>query len=478
MKVLFLQDNGINESPAIWDISSLLKSRGIDTELILENQEKNFIKKISEYSPDVFIIPADIGGEVWAEETLKKIKRIFKKPVILCGTYPTFTPEVIEKEEVEIIALGEIDYALLEFLENLRDGKEITGIKNFYIKRDGKIFKNPLRGLIENLDTLPLPDREIYFKYKFLKEFPLKKITSGRGCPNACSFCFNRNFREMYKESKIYVRRKTPERVLKEIEILVKNYSPVKSLHFSDDLFTDNKEWVLEFCKKYRELFKIPFTCNTTVDTVDEEMIAFLKSANCSGIAVGVETGDEYLRTKLLNKPYNDEQIIKTARLIKKYKINLTTFNMICLPGESIQQAFRTVSFNRKIRVDNPRVNIAFAIPKTNFTEEAISKGYLQKDFKMRIDLEISKPVFKTRYNLQFENLYYLFALATKNKILEKIVRFLVNLPLTKFYKIFLLSRFLREKKFFRIPLISAIKFYLNCGNPLKRTKNFNNFIP
>jgi radical SAM superfamily enzyme YgiQ (UPF0313 family) len=478
MKVLFIQDNLINESPAIWDISGLLKSREIEVELFIENQEKNFWEKISKYSPDIFIIPADIGGEKWAEEMLKKIKKFFKKQVVLCGTYPTFVPEIIEKKEVEIIVRGEADFALLELLENLKERKDITSIRNLSIKKNGKIFKNPLRPLIENLDILPLPDRSIYFKYKFLREFPLKKITSGRGCPNSCSFCYNRNFKEMYRESKVYVRRKSVERTLKEIEELVKNYSPVNSLHFSDDLFTDNKEWVIEFCKKYRDFYKIPFTCNTTVDRVDEEMVYYLKSANCSGIAVGIETGNENLRTKLLNKPYTTKQIIEVAKLIKKYKITLTTFNMICLPSETIEEAFQTVSLNREIRADNPRVNIAFAIPKTNFTEEAIKKGYLSENFNTRIDLNISKPVFRTKYYLQFENLYYLFWLATKSKFWEKVVRFLINLKLTKLYKIFILFRFLEEKKFFKIGFISAIKLYLNCGNPLKRTKNFNNFIP
>lgn len=478
MKILFIQDNGINESPALCDLSAVLKNAGYNCELMIEREEENLFSSISSYSPDIFIIPCDVGGNIWCENLAEKIKKKFKQKIVFCGTYPSFNPEIIENPNVDIVCIGEAEYAILELLNNLRENKEVKNVKNLYIKENNIIYKNDVRPLIENLDTLPLPDRDIYFaKYKFLADFPLKKFTTGRGCPNVCSFCFNRNFKEIYKDKGTYVRRKSPQRVIEEIKIIMRKH-PTKSIHFSDDLFTDNKLWVLEFCNEYKKLFKIPFACNATVDTIDEEMVKALKEANCSGIAVGIECGNEKIRLQILNKPYNDKQIINAARHIKKHNIQLTTFNMIGLPGETLNSAFETIRINSQIKADNPRVNLSFAIPKTKFTEDAIKDGYIEQDFICKVDLAISRPIFKTKYKREFENLYYLFEIAAMNKYLEKLCVFLIKLPLTNLYKIFIILRLWREKKFFKIPLVSAIKFYLKVGNPLKRTKNFNNFIP
>lgn len=478
MKVLFIQDNLINESPALCDLSAVLKDAGYSCNLLIEKEEKDLFSSILEYSPDIFVIPCDVGANLWCENLAKKLKKTFKQKIIFCGTYPSFNPEIIENPNIDIVCIGEVEYAILELLNNLKENKEIKNIRNLWIKENGKIYKNDVRPLIEDLDLLPFPDRELYFKkYKTLTYFPLKKFTTGRGCPNNCSFCFNRNFKEIYQDKGTYVRRKSPQRVVEEIKRVVKKYL-TKSIHFSDDLFTDNKLWVLEFCNIYKNNFKIPFTCNTTVDTVDEEMIKAMKDANCSGIAIGVETGNEKTRLSILNKPYTTQQIIDVAKLIKKHNIYLTTFNMIGLPGEDITSAFETIKFNCKIKADNPRVNLSFAIPKTKLTEDAIKDGFLDKNFAYQVNLAISKPIFKTKYKREFENLYYLFEIAVKFEFLEKLIKLLIKLPLTKLYKILIILRLWREKKFFKIPITSAIKFYLKVGNPLKRTKNFNNFIP
>ena len=221
------------------------------------------------------------------------------------------------------------------------------------------------------------------------------------------------------------MRMKSVERVMEEIET-VRRSSRLNSVHFSDDLFTNNRKWVLTFCEQYAAHFKgIPFTCNTTVHDVDEEMLAAMKSAGCAGIAIGVETGNERLRMERLNKPYRDEDIIRTAAMIKKQGLFLTSFNMI---------------------EDGAR---------------------------------IMTPEIKTNNQRAFRTLYALFDIAAASPFLEKIVAKLLWLRLPGFVLfLLLLPRMYREKKFFNIRLWSGLIFYLNATMPQYRTKNFNNFLP
>jgi len=476
VNVLFIQDNGINESLSLCDCAALLRTHGHECKLLISRNERDLIGQTAAFAPDVFIIPCDIWGERAALGFCTTMKQHFNKPMVLCGTYPLLYPEVVETPDVDVVAIGESEFALLDLVEAMEANRDITNIPNLHVKQDGNIFHNPMRQLLEDLSVLPLPARDIYFHYPFMKNISLKRFTSGRGCPNACSFCYNDKFRQMYKGKGRYVRRKPVGRVIEEL-LWMKNNAPMDTAHFSDDLFTDDKPWVLEFCREYGAHVKRPFTCNTTVNAVDEETVAALRSAGCSGIAIGVETGREKLRLQTLNKPFTDDEIINIAALIKKHGMILTVFTMLALPGETIEHTFETVRLTRSIHADNPRIVFISPIPRTTMTENAIRDGLLDSDYSSG-PTALNTPVFKSRYHREFMNLYYLYDFALISEFAERIVRKIIRFKLPGFLKLLVLPRMLREKRFFGIRLLSGLRFYWNTDMPQNRTKNFNNYLP
>lgn len=481
MKILFVQDYGINESLALMDLSAFLKSKGHICDLMIENNERHLFKTIKGFMPDLFIIPCDIGAHHWALKTCDNLKRCFGKLVIFCGTYPSFYPQIVGVSNVDVVCVGESEYALSELLKAIETKGDITGIQNLWVKENGRIYKNTLRPLIANLDELPLPDREIYYKYRYIKELSLKRFTSGRGCPNSCSYCYNSKYRESYKDKGEYVRRKSISRMLQEIQD-AQEKSNVKSLHFSDDIFTHNKKWVLEFCQEYKRKINLPFTCNATADSLDEQLIKALKEAHCSGIAMGIETGNEKIRSFILNKQITNQQIIQAGYLIKKYGLYLVTFNMIALPGETIEEAFQTVEINTKIRPNHVRLTFTFPLPETKLSRYAIEKRFIEEDYVEKLSNfppSTPLPVFKSDYKNQFKNLFFLFHFGVKFPSLFPLIKILIKFP---FFKLYILLNFIRdcycEKKFFNISLYSGIRYFLCAGNIRKRTKVFNNYMP
>ncbi len=478
MKVLFLQDKGINESLALCDVSALLKANHHICDILIEKNERNFINSIKTFSPNLIVVPWDVGANAWACRIAKMLKANFNVPTVFCGTYPTFQPEeVFKNQDIEIICIGECEYALLDLVNRLENNESIKEIHNIWARENGKVYKNELRPLIPNLDELPLPDRAIYYKYKYLKNMSLKRFTSGRGCHNSCSHCYNSIFKQIYKGKGRYIRRKSVERMILEIQEMKKNY-PLSSIHFSDDIFTNDKGWVLSFCERYKKTFKIPFTCNTIVNDIDEEMIIAMKEANCVGIAIGLETGNENIRINILNKPFTNRKIIEVARLIKKHGIYLVTFNMIAIPTETLQDAFKTVELNRRIDVDHTRVFCVVPIPGTPLFNIAKNSGFLGSNSEIRDKKFIQKPMLKSKYNMHFKNLFHLFYIAVKYPTLVNIIKMILNFPLTPFFELLNFPQFLRERKFFNLSWITAITYYVYGGNPAERTKNFNNYIP
>ncbi|MBU0767412.1 radical SAM protein, partial [Patescibacteria group bacterium] len=223
----------------------------------------------------------------------------------------------------------------------------------------------------------------------------------------------------------------------------------------------------------------IPFTCNTTVNMVSDDMLKAMKRAGCHGLAIGMETGREWLRIKELNKPFTDEEIYRTASLIKKNGLSLTLFTMLGLPKESVDDMFATIRMCRKINANNVRATFLSPIPKTRMTERAMKEGILKASYDDQSEAgKLLTPVFNYAHRRETENLFYLFEVALRSSLLERIVRFIIRFPLPPVIKLSLLPRLYREKKFFNITLWSGFVFFLKTTLPQNRTKNFNNYLP
>ncbi len=479
MKVLFVQDNAINESLALTELAGLLRKQGHDYDVLIEREERGLLQSAVSYSPSIAIVPTSITKPQWGIAAAKKIKSVLPNAVcILTGTHPTFFPDVIHNEGVDAILRGEVDHAIPEFLRRLGSDDDITAVPGMWVKYRGDIYKNPM-GPLTDLHAMPLPDREVYYKYKVLRDLPLKRFISGRGCPNVCSYCFNPSLKKMAEGRGSFVRKKSVDRMIEEIEYIKGRY-PLKHVHFSDDLFTFDQDWTIEFCDRYAQSIAVPFTFNSMVNKLDEGTIQSLARAGCSGIAVGIESGNNDVRVNVLNKRISDQEIIDKCMLIKKHGIRLETFNMIGNPGETLENVFETIELNRKIRPDNPIITMSVPIEGTRLYEFAVEQGYLDNSYKTDVDsfFDREKPIYRTPYPVQFENLFYTFPFIVKYDSVHKVVTRLSGSPrLTPLFRLMAFGKLYYVKKFFDVGLLPSIVFYLHTGGPANWTNNYSSIM-
>lgn len=486
MRILFIQDNAINESLALTELSAFLKSKGHICDLLIVRETKYIFKRINDFKPNLFIFPCSLSAHnIWVLRMTKEIKKIWKDiPIVLGGIYPTLFPDVILNENIDIVCMGEAELPILELITRLENKMDIKRIQGLWIKEDEKIYRNEIKSLIQNLDSLPLPDRELYYRKKFIRNLPMKRFVTGRGCIHRCSFCFNSLLMVKYNNNGKYVRYKSVNRVISEIDYMKIRY-PLKFIHFSDDIFGSDKEWLSEFVKIYKKNILLPFSCNMSIDLIDEEKLIWLKEANCNNIVIGIECGNETLRRTVLNKNITNEQIIKAASLIKKFGIRLTTFNMIGLPGETIEDILETIKINKKIESDFQRLQIIFPYPFSELASFSIRHDYLDNTFfesknLYRNLLRYSKRprvYFNSKEKLQIENIYFFFSLCVKFPILISCVKKVINFPLTFLFSTLDLLKPYFEKEIFRIDWISGLRYFFHTGNPSKRTTNFHSLI-
>ncbi len=475
-RILFLQDSAINESLALCELSGVLKRGGHETRLLLGDEERDLDREIRAWDPQLCILPCSVAGHLWPIRAAARIKRLLPNCVTaMGGTHVTFSPELALDPNIDITCVGEAEGAMLDLADRLDAGIGWKDVANLCFAREGVLVRNPMRGLWADLDTLPIPDRDLYFRYGFISRFPWKKFATGRGCIHSCSFCWNTTLRGMYDAGGEFTRRKSPARVVEEIR-RVKSAHPTKHIHFSDDLFTVRPSWLEAFAPLYRAEIGLPFTCNSSVELVTTRTATALREAGCHGVAIGIETGNEALRERILRKTVSNDDVRRAAGLIKSNGMKLTTFNMIASPGETLDDAFSTLRLNREIRADHVRVNIAVPIPHTDFDLDARERGLLEGKTVDRVT-ELKRPsvAFHADEAREFRNLFYLFRLGVHLPGVEPLLRALVRLPMPLDPLRALIPW--EEKRIFNLGWLDGLRYFRHVGDPHKRTTNYVSLI-
>lgn len=434
-RLLFIQDILFDYLGPMY-LSAILKKAGHDCQVLVIDKEKNLIAKIKRFNPHAILISSMTGPHKKYLELLSELKKKISVPVIMGGPHPTFFPEVLNNPEIDFICTGEGEGMIGEFAKAVVAKRGFKKIANLGYKKRGKLIFNPVRRLIENLDTISFPDRELYYwRYPELAEYPTKRFLATRGCPYNCSFCFNHAYKTIYAGKGKYVRYRSPENIIEEI-LAVRSKYPLRTVRFIDDSFTLNKTWLIKLLTLYKKEINLPFTCLVRANELDEGVVKAMKEAKCVNVFFGIESGNEEYRNKVLAKTLLDKDIIRAARLLDKYQILFGTYNMIGLPGESLKDAFETARFNYKVKSTLPTATILQPYPRTEIEKYAKKHGYLNKDFNIdNFDVMTTGTVLNIKNKKELVNFDSFFFIATRFPFLIPLIKILVKLPPNPFFR-------------------------------------------
>ena len=364
MKILFIYKNEFVEPLGIMSLSAYLKKNGHKCYFLDAQFERDIIGEAGKISPGIIAYSVMTGKHKYYRELNARLKKQFKFFSVFGGPHCTFFPDFINEEGVDAVCRGEGEAALLELANGLERGSGISAIKNLWVKSCGKVHKNDLRDLTEDLDSLPFPDRELINKYNHYRLMPRRGVMTGRGCPYACTYCFNHSYHSLYRDKGSVIRRRSVGNVIEELRQLKETCKP-RRFHFWDDTFNLDREWVADFCDAYRKEVGLPFLVNIRMNLVEDGSIKALKDAGCITVVTAIESGDEHIRNNILKRNMTEKQILDACSVFRKHGLKIYIGNMIGLPDETLDMSFKTVELNARCKPSYSNVSIYMPYPGT-----------------------------------------------------------------------------------------------------------------
>lgn len=325
MRIAFFCNNDFNLGAAY--VIGYLKTQGHDIRLFF-NYRKDYIQS---YNPELICFSCVTANIAWGLKIAKEIKKYSKARILFGGVHTTLCPEDVEREGFEVC--------------------QGDGISHF-----GGQFE----------PDILWPDREI-----FLKQLPpharrYQLFMTGFGCPFKCSFC---NSPQLHKK----LIRRSVEGCIEELKYL--KSIGMKYVLFVDDVFTINKEWLVNFLDSYRRNIVLPFTCFGHSKCISDDITPLLRRSKCECVWLGVQSGSEITRKDILNRHETNEEISKACECIKRSKLKLMIDHIFGLPFDSYEKIVESFNFYKSLKPDIVNAYELLYFPKTDICKYGVPEN-------------------------------------------------------------------------------------------------------
>lgn len=358
MKVLFVLPtfrrgrNLVPLGPAY--IASALLNQGHDIQVIdadaFEYTREDLKALFRKMDYDVVAMGGIATAYNFVKRTAEDIKQIRPNTVVITGgKMVTPAPELImQNSMVDIGIIGEAEITMVELLKAMECNEPLKNVKGIIFKDARGLVKTENRELIKDLDTLPFPARDYFYMEEVYSRVPFSKnifdasrtanISTGRGCPYACTFCsYDR-----------VTRLRSVNNIMAELEDLKKRYN-IGSFTVDDELFLIDRKRAVEFCNQLiRSGMGLKWKTSGRVNLVDKEILRLLRRAGCVKIAYGIESGSPRM-LKRMKKQITPKQVDDAICWTIEAGLQPGGTWIIGLPGEDKDSIEETKSLYKRI---------------------------------------------------------------------------------------------------------------------------------
>ncbi len=458
-----------------------LKNAGYEPVIVDTRVESDYLTKIKRYLPNCLMVGLTTmtGMQiVYALELAKLVRQLNPAvPIVWGGVHPSIMPnQVLESSYADIISRHEGDKTIVLMAEALSKGKGLEKIPSISFKKNGQIISTPEAELLDVNILLP-PDWTLIEP----KKYRIFDVQSARGCPHRCEFCYNIMF------NKQRWRAKSAEKVVNEIEQIIKGYG-VKEINFIDDnFFTHRKraEEMLDLILKRKLKFTWRTNCRANYfDNFDESFLRKAYSAGLREVQIGCESGSQRI-LDYMKKDITVKQIINAVTLCRNAGMQAQCSFMIGMPIETARDNRMTFDLIDQLREIDPHVLINMIAIYTPYPGAPLFETAKKYGFQPPQSLEgwgkfsytqVNVPWIKSWKRREYESIAYISRfLFFKEEMQKRFITKNLKMP----FEILSLDAKLRWKlRFFKLPLEWMLVKYFILARKSRRKSRENREEP
>ncbi len=389
------ENYGIFPSLSLLYVASILERAGCEVLFIDAHAEgltlEQTVARLNSFSPDYVGYTLTTYLFFQSLDWIQAIRKKVDVPVIVGGVHLSiYARETLAYTEIDYAVTGEGEHAIPDLLEALRTGRNLIQVRGIaYRQDDGEVIITP-RAQDADVNETPFParhliDNSIYYsfisKYKNFSVF----ITS-RGCPYKCIFC--------EQGSKAF-RPRSPKDVVDELELCVNEFG-IRELDFFDSSFTIRKQRVIAICEEIkRRKLDIVWAARTRVDCITDDVLKAMRSAGCTRIYYGIESGNrEILHT--LKKSTSIEMYHDVVRRTRAHGIHTFGYFMVGNPYEDEGTIRQTIKLALELDLDYAQFSKVTPMPATEMYTLLLKeqgRDYWREHIEAGIDEPIPRPL-------------------------------------------------------------------------------------
>ncbi len=349
MRVVFVCRGAENLGVEV--LSAVLKRAGHDVSLVFDPGlfgDKHFLEnpflerifsvestlpdQIERRRPDLVGFSVVTNLYPWARRVSLAVRRRLGVPVVWGGVHPSALPDrVLDSGACDFVIRGEGEAALLELVDQLSGPRRFSTIRNLSWRDGDRNVHNPMRPGYTDLGALPLPDKALFAPHF---DFATSYLTlTSRGCPYRCSYCCAALSSSGTPGAGTRLRYHTVEQVLAELHVAVDTYRP-RHVLFTDDIFVANLPRLRELLARYRREIGLPFHCITHPRTLTRATARLLVEAGCERCQIGIQSMDEAVRRRTLNRFETDAEIYRAVEAAEAEGLRYFCDHMFNLPDD------------------------------------------------------------------------------------------------------------------------------------------------
>lgn len=354
-------------------IASYLNTKGHEVKIVDQTVKKeNIEKQIKLFDPDVVGVSLISAMASEAAIRVSKIAKKHNKTVVWGGQIISALPELGFKEGcVDFIVIGEGEITFLDLLKTIEKGGRFADVDGLAFIDNGEMRINKQREFADLSDfpTLDwsLVDAKRYFQTFFMGKKMLYMYAS-KGCPGACSFCFNPKFHRRLQ------RRRPIKQVVDEIEYLIKDVG-VDSINFADEFWYPGREDMQEYFRLIKEKeLDFVWGVQTRLGVLTREDLQQMYDVGCRWILFGVETGCKS-RIDSIRKGIDLGQAKETFRICKEIGITTQSAFIIGYPDETEDELKETIKFALELDANLCPFTILYMQPGSEIYDSAVRSG-------------------------------------------------------------------------------------------------------